>query len=51
MEKITMKNKIIGVIGKTGSGKSTLYNNVINNKELCEKYNLKNIKIVTTKPL
>lgn len=46
-----MKNKIIGIIGKTGSGKSTLYNNIINNKELCEKYNLKNIKIVTTKPL
>lgn len=46
-----MGNKIIAIIGKSGSGKSTLYNTIINNKEICDKYNIKCIKTLTTKPL
>lgn len=45
------KYKIIGIIGETCSGKSTIYNTIINNKELCKKYNIRSIKNLTTRPL
>lgn len=45
------KFKIIALIGETCSGKSTLYNSIINDKKFCDKYNIKGLKNLTTRPL
>lgn len=43
-------HKIICILGKSGSGKSYLFNKILENKDLMRKFNLTSIQTITTRP-